>query len=62
MPLKMQLTSAIGLGVAATAVIGYCIYFDRKRRSDPDYRKKVKERKLKKSRNSETKGVVMLSM
>lgn len=34
-----------GLGTAAVAFLGYCIYFDHKRRSDPEYKKKVRERK-----------------
>lgn len=29
-----------GLGLA---FIGYCFYFDKKRRSDPDFKKKLKE-------------------
>jgi hypothetical protein len=36
---------AVGTGAAlGAAFIGYCIYFDQKRRSDPDFRKKLKER------------------
>ncbi len=27
--------------VGVAAFLGYCVYFDRKRRSDPDYRSKV---------------------
>jgi len=30
-------------GVCGTAFIGYCIYFDRKRRSAPDFKQKLKE-------------------
>lgn len=39
--------TAIGIaaGVAGTLFIGYCFYFDSKRRSDPEYRKKVRESK-----------------
>ncbi|XKL59651.1 hypothetical protein PGB90_000667 [Kerria lacca] len=37
------------LGIAAAVcggmVIGYCIYFDRKRRIDPDFKKKLRERR-----------------
>lgn len=33
-------------GVAGTLFLGYCIYFDKKRRSDPEYKKKVRERKF----------------
>ena len=29
------------LGFLGTAFIGYCIYFDRKRRSHPEYKKRV---------------------
>jgi len=37
---------AVGTGAAlGAAFIGYCIYFDQKRRSDPDFRKKLKERR-----------------
>ena len=35
------------LGFAAAGAglcfIGYCVYFDQKRRSDPDFKKKLKE-------------------
>eukprot|EP00731_Ephydatia_muelleri_P028012 Em0019g885a len=34
--------------------IGYCVYFDRKRRSDPDYKKKVLARRRAAERQSET--------
>lgn len=39
--------TAIGIaaGLAGTIFIGYCIYFDKKRRNEPDYKKKVRERK-----------------
>ena len=33
-------------GVAGTLFISYCVYFDRKRRSDPDFKKKLRESKL----------------
>ncbi|XP_065833642.1 mitochondrial import receptor subunit TOM20 homolog isoform X2 [Oscarella lobularis] len=39
---------AIALGVSACGVVGflgYCIYFDRKRRSAPDFKKKLHERR-----------------
>ncbi|XP_002138074.1 mitochondrial import receptor subunit TOM20 homolog [Drosophila pseudoobscura] len=32
---------------AVSSVLGYCVYFDNKRRSDPDYKKKVRARRLK---------------
>lgn len=34
-------------GVSATLFIGYCIYFDKKRHNDPDFKKKLRERKFK---------------
>lgn len=38
-------TLSIAAGVAGTLFLGYCIYFDKKRRSDPEYKKKIRERK-----------------
>ena len=29
------------LGLAGSLFVGYCVYFDHKRRQDPDYKKKV---------------------
>lgn len=34
-------------GICGSLFIGYCIYFDKKRRSDPDYKKKVIARRKK---------------
>nr|AEE62015.1 unknown [Dendroctonus ponderosae] len=31
-------------GVSASIFIGYCIYFDKKRHSDPDFQRKLRER------------------
>jgi len=42
----------LAAGLAATTIIGYCIYFDKKRRSDPNYKKKIRERR----RNARQKG------
>ncbi|TDG39285.1 hypothetical protein AWZ03_014292 [Drosophila navojoa] len=33
------------LGTASVIILGYCMYFDRKRRLDPAYRRKVHERR-----------------
>lgn len=38
-------TLGIAAGIAGTIFLSYCIYFDKKRRSDPDYKKKVRERR-----------------
>ncbi|XP_044746954.1 mitochondrial import receptor subunit TOM20 homolog [Coccinella septempunctata] len=39
--------AAIGIaaGVCGTLFLGYCIYFDQKRHSDPDFKKKLRERR-----------------
>lgn len=34
------------LGLLGSLFVGYCVYFDRKRRSEPDYKKKVVAREL----------------
>ncbi|XP_058286590.1 mitochondrial import receptor subunit TOM20 homolog isoform X1 [Hylobates moloch] len=36
--------SAIAAGVCGALFIGYCIYFDRKRRSDPNFKNRLRER------------------
>ena len=38
-------TALVIAGICGTAFIGYCIYFDKKRRSDPDFKKKLRESK-----------------
>jgi len=35
----------IAAGLAGTLFLGYCIYFDQKRRKDPDFKKKLRERR-----------------
>lgn len=39
--------SKVGIvaAVCGSVMIGYCIYFDRKRRMDPDFKKKLRESK-----------------
>ncbi|KAH8267213.1 hypothetical protein KR026_005150, partial [Drosophila bipectinata] len=37
--------------VSAFLFAGYCVYFDRKRRSDPDFKKKLHERRLRRQGN-----------
>uniref|UniRef100_A0A671VAK1 Translocase of outer mitochondrial membrane 20b n=1 Tax=Sparus aurata TaxID=8175 RepID=A0A671VAK1_SPAAU len=36
-------TSAIAAGVCGALFVGYCIYFDRKRRSDPNFKNRLRE-------------------
>ncbi len=38
-------TVGIVAGLGAAAFIGYCIYFDNKRRSSPDFKAKLRERR-----------------
>jgi import receptor subunit TOM20 len=46
--MTMVSKAAIGIaaGICGTLFIGYCIYFDRKRRSDPNFKKKLREREF----------------
>ena len=45
--LKMssRLIAGIVAGICGTFFLGYCIYFDRKRRSDPQFKQKLRESK-----------------
>lgn len=46
--LKMssRLIAGIVAGICGTFFLGYCIYFDRKRRSDPQFKQKLRESKV----------------
>lgn len=39
--------AAIGIaaGVCGTLLLGYCIYFDKQRHDDPEFKKKLRESK-----------------
>ncbi|XP_071562780.1 mitochondrial import receptor subunit TOM20 homolog [Temnothorax nylanderi] len=38
--------TAVGIAVGIAGIlVGYCFYFDQKRRSDPDFKKKLRERR-----------------
>ena len=37
---------------AATAFVGYCVYFDQKRRSDPDFKKRLRAKRAAMTNNS----------
>lgn len=42
----MMSKAAVGIAVGIAGIfVGYCFYFDQKRRSDPDFKKKLRERK-----------------
>ncbi|XP_054605785.1 translocase of outer mitochondrial membrane 20 isoform X2 [Nothobranchius furzeri] len=38
-------TSAIFAGVCGALFVAYCVYFDRKRRSDPNFKQKLRQRR-----------------
>ncbi|XP_037621750.1 mitochondrial import receptor subunit TOM20 homolog B isoform X4 [Sebastes umbrosus] len=40
-------TSALAAGVCGALLVGYCIYFDKKRRSDPNFKNRLRERRRK---------------
>jgi len=42
-------------GLSGLLIVGYCIYFDQKRRNDPNFKKKLRERR-KQKRMSKTTG------
>uniref|UniRef100_A0A674N2P8 Translocase of outer mitochondrial membrane 20 n=1 Tax=Takifugu rubripes TaxID=31033 RepID=A0A674N2P8_TAKRU len=39
-------TSAVVVGACGALLVAYCIYFDRKRRNEPHFKEKLRERKL----------------
>lgn len=43
----LKIYALCAAGICGSLFIGYCIYFDKKRRSDPDYKKKVIARRKK---------------
>lgn len=45
--MTMMSKTALGIaaGICGTLFLGYCIYFDRQRRNDPNFKKKLKERR-----------------
>ncbi|KAL4707095.1 hypothetical protein ACJJTC_011421 [Scirpophaga incertulas] len=38
-------TLGIAAGIAGTLFLGYCVYFDQQRRKDPQFKKKLRERR-----------------
>lgn len=39
-------------------MVGYCIYFDRKRRTDPSYKQKIRERRLRDSKAKKRSNII----
>jgi len=55
----MDLSSkSLGLwaGLGTAAFLGYCVYFDRKRRSHPDFRRKLREKRKAAAKGGSTGG------
>ncbi|XP_017279733.1 translocase of outer mitochondrial membrane 20 [Kryptolebias marmoratus] len=53
-------TTAVFAGACGVLFVAYCIYFDRKRRSDPRFKEKLRERRKKQVVSSESAGVFKL--
>ncbi|KAM4607085.1 translocase of outer mitochondrial membrane 20 [Polymixia lowei] len=53
-------TSTVVAGVCGALFIGYCIYFDRKRRSDPNFKRKLRERRRNQNVSKEKVGLARL--
>ncbi|XP_070772196.1 translocase of outer mitochondrial membrane 20 [Enoplosus armatus] len=53
-------TSAVLAGVCGALLVAYCIYFDRKRRSDPRFKEKLRERRKKQNVSSGKSGLAKL--
>uniref|UniRef100_A0A1A8L1H7 Translocase of outer mitochondrial membrane 20 homolog b n=2 Tax=Nothobranchius TaxID=28779 RepID=A0A1A8L1H7_9TELE len=53
-------TSAIAAGVCGALLLGYCVYFDRKRRSDPDFKNRLRERRRTQKAAKERAGLAKL--
>jgi len=51
-------SSAIGIaaGVGGALFLAYCVYFDRKRRSDPEYKQKIRARRAQNCSESKDKS------
>lgn len=46
--------AAVGIAVGIAGIfVGYCVYFDQKRRSDPEFKKKLRARRLAKQKMRE---------
>ncbi|XP_076831440.1 translocase of outer mitochondrial membrane 20 [Brachyhypopomus gauderio] len=50
----------IAAGIGGALFIGYCVYFDRKRRSDPNFKKILRERRMKQKISQEKSGLARL--
>lgn len=51
---------AIAAGVCGALLVGYCIYFDHKRRSDPNFRSRLRQRRKQQKLDQERAGQMKL--
>ncbi|KAK1886091.1 Mitochondrial import receptor subunit TOM20 like [Dissostichus eleginoides] len=52
--------SALAAGVCGALLVGYCIYFDKKRRSDPNFKNRLRQRRRKQQVATERAGMAKL--
>ncbi|XP_076619277.1 translocase of outer membrane 20 [Colletes latitarsis] len=51
--------AAVGIAVGIAGIfVGYCIYFDHKRRSDPDFKNKLRERRKAKKQSEKARSTI----
>ncbi|KAJ8392460.1 hypothetical protein AAFF_G00075850, partial [Aldrovandia affinis] len=53
-------TSTIAAGVCGALFVGYCIYFDRQRRNDPNFKNRLRERRRKQKQAKDKAGLSKL--
>ncbi|CAL8355028.1 unnamed protein product [Boreogadus saida] len=53
-------SSTLAAGLCGALLVGYCIYFDRKRRSDPSFKNRLRERRRKQKVAKDRSGISKL--
>ncbi|KAL3066399.1 mitochondrial import receptor subunit TOM20 homolog [Trematomus bernacchii] len=53
-------SSALAAGVCGALLVGYCIYFDKKRRSDPNFKNRLRQRRRKQQVATDRAGMAKL--
>ncbi|XP_055014019.1 mitochondrial import receptor subunit TOM20 homolog [Boleophthalmus pectinirostris] len=53
-------SGVLAVGLCGALFLGYCIYFDRKRRSDPTYKSRLRERRKQQKMDQERAGLPKL--
>ncbi|XP_001369122.1 TOMM20-like protein 1 [Monodelphis domestica] len=52
----LHLLAAVGV-CGAVAFLGYCVYFDRKRRSDPEFKRRLRDKRRAEQQKAKERGV-----